>query len=86
MNLKPIPLRYNGKPDANTILRFAREATIGKDTGLGKPAGFTGRVRRVRVAGWTFSRPETEYYFVLPRRVYGSGPEGMGCRLDIFQT
>ncbi|KAJ6458316.1 hypothetical protein DFH09DRAFT_1115525 [Mycena vulgaris] len=31
---------------------------LGKDTGSGQPGGFSGRVRRVRVAGQLFSTPE----------------------------
>jgi hypothetical protein len=35
-----------------------RKAQLGKDTGSGQPGGFSGRARRVRVAGQLFSRPE----------------------------
>ncbi|KAJ7925641.1 hypothetical protein B0H13DRAFT_1862903 [Mycena leptocephala] len=38
---------------------YSRYSKVGKGTGSGQPAGFSGRVGRVRVAGQSFSRPET---------------------------
>ncbi|KAJ7189476.1 hypothetical protein GGX14DRAFT_408783 [Mycena pura] len=37
---------------------------LGKVTGSGKPVGFSGRVDRVRVAGWHFYKPETRGFLL----------------------